>query len=373
MKKRIVAAGLICLDITPEFHNAPVRRVGDLLKPGSLVETGRAHMHVGGSVANTGLALKILGAEVVLMGKLGTDFFGTIVKNRLGEYVSTEHMIEVEGEETSYSVILAPEGIDRIFLHCKGANDSFTGMDPDYGEIAKADLFHFGYPPHMKNMWRNGGEELVRMFARVDSMGTATSLDMAALDEHTPAGQADWAAILKRTLPYVDFFVPSVEETAYMLDRPLYREWVQRADGGDLTEVIREEEVRQLAETLVSWGARIVLIKCGRLGMQLAAAGAEQLKGLEKKLGLDLSGWAGVRHFEGSYRPDRVCSATGAGDTAIAAFLYAVMLGYDPQACVRLAAAEGASCVEAYDSLSGLRSLKELEEKIAGGWEKQTL
>jgi sugar/nucleoside kinase (ribokinase family) len=80
-----------------------------------------------------------------------------------------------------------------------------------------------------------------------------------------------------------------------------------------------------------------------------------------------------VRHFEKSYRPDRICSATGAGDTAIAAFLYAVMQGCDWAKCVQLSAAEGASCVETYDSLSGLRSLEELEEKIAGGWEKQTI
>lgn len=54
-------------------------------------------------------------------------------------------------------------------------------------------------------------------------------------------------------LPYVDFFVPSVEELAFMIDRPLYREWVGRANGRDLTVVIRLQEIRALAETLISW------------------------------------------------------------------------------------------------------------------------
>ena len=39
--------------------------------------------------------------------------------------------------------------------------------------------------------------------------------------------------------------------------------------------------------------------------------------------------------------------------------------------CIKLAAATGASCVEAYDALSGLKSFAELEEKIARGWGKE--
>lgn len=326
-KRKVAAAGHICLDITPEFHNAPADRIGDLLKPGSLVETGRADVHIGGSIANTGLGMKILGADVALMGKIGKDSFGTIVKNQIGEYVSTGYMIEAEGESTSYSVVVAPKGIDRMFLHCPGANDTFSSDDLDYEEIKNADLFHYGYPPLMKKMFRNNGEELVRMYAKVDGMGIATSLDMAAVDENAESGQADWEEILKRTLPFVDFFVPSIEELAFMIDRPLYREWTKRANGRDLTEVITIEEIRHLADLLVSWGAEIVLIKCGTPGLYLATGEASSMKVLEKKLGISMSGWENVRHFEKSYRPEKVLSATGAGDTTIAAFLYAAISG----------------------------------------------
>lgn len=38
--------------------------------------------------------------------------------------------------------------------------------------------------------------------------------------------------------------------------------------------------------------------------------------------------------------------------------------------CMHLAAATGASCVAAYDALSGLKPLKELEKKIEAGWAK---
>ena len=371
--KRIVAAGHVCLDITPEFRNQPVEKMGDLMKPGSLVETGTADVHIGGSIANTGLGLKILGADVVLMGKIGKDSFGSLVKAQVGDYVSTEYMIESESESTSYSVVLAPKGIDRMFLHCPGANDTFSAADPDYEVIRNADLFHFGYPPLMKTMFREDGEELVQMYRRIYEMGVATSLDTASVDEHAESGRADWKKILKRVLPYVDFFVPSVEELAFMIDRPLYQTWTERADGRDITEVIRQEEIRSLADTLISWGAKIVMIKCGTPGLYLATGNLKTMGALSEKLNLDLFGWEDVRHFEKSYKPSKVLSATGAGDTTIAAFLYAVLQGYEWDECVQLAAAEGATCVETYDAISGLKSLEALKCRIDSGWEKQNL
>ena len=47
------------------------------------------------------------------------------------------------------------------------------------------------------------------------------------------------------------------------------------------------------------------------------------------------------------------------------------MDGYSVEDCLHLAAATGASCVEAYDALSGLRPFEELLRKIEAGWEKQ--
>ncbi|MDO5702610.1 MAG: carbohydrate kinase family protein [Lachnospiraceae bacterium] len=370
MHKTVIAAGHICLDITPELNNSPASRISDILKPGTALESGKAHISLGGSVANTGLAMKLLGADVVLMGKIGKDTFGSIVKERLERYVPTDHMIETEGENTSYSIVLAPRGIDRIFLHCTGANDTFSSEDPDYSVIEKADMFHFGYPPHMRNMFLNDGRELVSIMSKVDALGVVTSLDMASVDDNSASGKADWEKILKMTLPHTDFFVPSAEELAYMADRTLYSQWTRRADGRDRTEFLTEDEVRGLAERMLSWGAKVVLIKCGKAGLCLACGGAEEMKALGAKTGMDMSEWADVRHFEKSFRPLKMLSATGAGDTAIAAFLCCVMSGYSWRKCVQLAAAEGASCLEAYDAISGLRGLRELEDMIEDGWGK---
>ncbi len=374
---KIVSAGHICLDITPVFpenkniNGAGSGGVGDLLKPGALLKMGPANIHIGGSVSNTGLGLKEMGADVTLMGKIGKDDFGMIVRKQLSEYVSTEYMIESAVDTTSYSVVLAPPGIDRIFLHCSSANDTFRESDLNYEIIEQAALFHFGYPPLMKQMYVNDGEELAKMFEKVQAHGTATSLDMAAVDEYSEAGKADWGKILKKVLPHVDFFVPSVEELAFMLDRSLYREWKERAQNDDVTSVIRQTEVETLAEKALSLGAGIVLIKCGTPGMYLATGSMSRLAKISDRAKADLFGWENVRHFEQSYLPDRVLSATGAGDTAISAFLYAALQEYSWQESVQFATAAGASCVEEYDAISGIKSFEELKKRIDAGWRKQ--
>lgn len=370
-KPEIIAAGHICLDITPAFPEQKGETIGEVLRPGQLLQMGAADVHTGGSVANTGLALKILGANVALMGKIGNDAFGEIVLSRLDDYDARDGMIVSENVDTSYSVVIAPKGIDRIFLHHSGANNEFYKKDLDFSVIRKSKLFHFGYPPLMKSMYEHEGEELLRIFQEVKALGVMTSMDMAAVDEHSPAGKQDWDAILKKVLPYVDFFVPSVEELAYMIDRKRLQSWQEKAAGRDITELLDvERDIRPLAEKLLSYGAKVVLIKCGAPGLYLATAHREQLSGLSGLLAGKAESWADLRIFEKSYRPEAVISGTGAGDTSIAAFLLAVLRGYSYKECLQLAAATGASCVSAYDALSGLKSFEELELKIKNGWEK---
>ena len=258
--KTIVAAGHICLDITPVFPaNKAYDRVQDILIPGKLIQTEAADVHTGGSVANTGLALKLLGNDVRLLGKVGDDAFGAIVRNILAS-CGAGGLLTDPGSSTSYSVVLAVPGVDRVFLHNPGANDTFCGADIPDGALAGADLFHFGYPPLMRRMYENGGRELAGLFRRVKSLGIATSLDFAAVDPDTPAGRIDWRAILADVLPYVDFFVPSFEELCFMLDRPLYERL--SAQGGDMTRRVRlADHAVPLARTCLAMGCGAVLLK----------------------------------------------------------------------------------------------------------------
>ena len=216
MAGRIIVAGHICLDITPIFQSDRAQPLSQVLIPGKLVQMKDVNINTGGAVANTGLALKLLGADVELMGKVGDDEFGRIVLDRLRAYgVEEGSMIVSPDSGTSYSVVIAPPGTDRIFLHNPGANNTFRARNLDFAKIARADFFHFGYPPIMRHMYEDGGGELAEIFRRVKGLGLTTSLDMAAVDPDSEAARADWEEILKNVLPYVDYFVPSAEELCH--------------------------------------------------------------------------------------------------------------------------------------------------------------
>ena len=368
MAKKIISAGHICLDITPVFPgSAKGQTIEALLRPGKLLHLEGADVHTGGSVANTGLALKILGNDVMLLGKIGKDPFGEAVKNVAASY-GASGLIEDEGSSTSYSVVLAIPGYDRIFLHDPGANDSFSGKDIPEAVLEDAVLFHFGYPPLMRKMFADGGIELQNIFCRMKEHGIATSLDLAAVDPNSEAGQADWQAILRSVLPYVDFFVPSFEELCFMLDRKRYDRL--SGSGGDITEGLDlRAEALPLAKELIEMGCSSVLIKCGVSGMVYQTAREEKMRGIGWKLSLDAALWADRSGIQPCFKADIVRSGTGAGDTSIAAFLTAMLRGCSPADCTALAAAEGACCVTAYDALSGLRPIEELLARIRAGWE----
>lgn len=371
MKKKVIAAGHICLDITPIFPGKKNKLLTDVLAPGKLINVGEADVHTGGSVANTGLGMKILGADVTLMGKVGDDAFGTMVQNILDKYDAGDGLLVTEGESTSYSVIVAVPGVDRIFLHNTGANDTFCAKDIPREALENAELFHFGYPPLMKTMYENDGEELIKLMKLAKECGAATSLDFASIDPNSAAGAADWEKILEEVIPYVDFLVPSVEELCYMLDKERFQEWQERAAGRDITEILdMEKDVKPLADQCMDFGAKVLLVKCGAPGMYFRTADKLAMWDLCSRLGLDLNQWADKEGFEKSYVPEKILSGTGAGDTSIAAFLTAVLEGYSLEDTMHLAAATGASCVEAYDALSGLKSFEELKCKINNGWKK---
>jgi sugar/nucleoside kinase (ribokinase family) len=93
------------------------------------------------------------------------------------------------------------------------------------------------------------------------------------------------------------------------------------------------------------------------------------MAGVGSNLELDASVWADQEGAQPCFKADRVLSGTGAGDTSIAAFLMAAAMGRTPSQCAALAAAEGACAVTAYDALSGLKTMEELEARIASGWE----
>jgi sugar/nucleoside kinase (ribokinase family) len=266
---------------------------------------------------------------------------------------------------TSYSVIINPPGVDRIFLHCPGANDAFGPADVSDDLLARATLFHFGYPPIMRRMYEHGGVALVELLQRAKASGATTSLDMTLPDPSSDSGRADWRAILAAALPYADLFLPSVEELLFMLHRDRYD---QLSALGDLAAQITPDQLSALSAELLQLGAKIVAIKLGERGLYLRTDRRAAMEMLGRARPADWEVWADRELWAPCFRAN-VMGTTGAGDATIAGFLSALLRGLDPYDSVTAAVAVGACSVEVPDALSGVRSWEDTLARIADGWE----
>lgn len=343
-----VVAGHICLDIIPEL---PALDLHDALEPGAVTEVGGAVLSTGGVVSNTGLALHTLGIPVRLVGRVGDDQFGQIILNLMREYdpALVEHMLAVEDEASSYTIVLSPPDADRMFLHCAGANRNFGADDVPYAMLETAQLFHFGYPPVIERMYADDGAELAEMYRRARATGAMTSLDMALPDPNSPSGQVDWRHILTHVLPYVDVFLPSLDELLFMVRRDVFESGVHD-----------DAVISAVAGEMLALGARIVVLKLGDRGLYLRA-------GDDVPAGFDAR-WRNRELWAPCFVPQPLAGTTGAGDATIAGFLAAILREQPVEAALTSAVAVGACNVEAADALSGVQSWDATQARIAGGW-----
>ena len=352
MEMDAVVAGHVCLDINPSFAQENRADPMKIFAPGRLNIVGPAVLSTGGAVSNTGLAMARMGFRMRLIGKVGDDGFGDLIRARFAEEGASDGMRVSPGEASSYSVVLAVPGVDRIFFHCPGCNDTFTPEDVDSSSFGGARLLHFGYPPLMRQFYADGGENLRRLFAAVRAAGTATSLDMAYPDPASASGRADWRGILTKALPLTDLFVPSVEEVLIMLDPAGYEARRREFAGRDLAEALPMDDIRRLADALLDMGCGLVLMKCGVRGLYLRSGPAQRLRAIPR-LGLDAAAWASRELWQVPFSAT-VVNATGSGDCAIAGFLGAILRNEPPETALRIAAAAGWRNVQTPDTLSGM-------------------
>ncbi len=367
LKPDIIVAGHICLDIIPTLPKGSNYR--ELFIPGRLLQLGPVLVSTGGPVSNTGLALHKLGVSTQLMAKVGDDVFGNTILDLVRRHDSrlVEGMKVAAGESSSYSIILTVPGIDRILLHCPGCNDTFRAADVDYDLAARAGMFHFGYPPMMKQMYQQNGRELVQIMQRVKASGVVTSVDMVMPDPDTPAGRADWRAILQRALPYVDLFLPSIEEMLLMLERNLFDELAARAGPDGVLPKLSPGHFSNMAEMLLQMGSAVVALKAGHRGLYLRSAGPERLPPM-----LHPSVWANRELWAPCFKTN-VVGTTGSGDATIAGFLAGLHHELGPAEAVTGAVATGACNVEAADALGGIIPWTQVQQRIARGWERLPL
>jgi len=370
----IVVAGHICFDMIPKFPKGLPEKIVDLFIPGTLINVEELATSTGGPVSNTGLALIKYGLKVALMSKVGDDFIGEAIISYLRRNeVSVEGMKVVKGQQSSYTVALSPVGIDRMFLHNPGTNDTFGYEDVNFDVIKRAKVFHLGYPPLMRRLYENGGAELVKIYREVKKLGLTTSLDVSLPNPASESGRADWDAILKNVLPYVDIFLPSIEEACFMVERERFMELRKQAGSRELLEFFDGEDMTRISSKILSYGAKIVVLKVGYRGCYIRTAEKEKIVEIGIAKPNDVDNWSRRELWTPSFYVPEVASATGSGDSAIAGFYAAYLRGKSIEECLEYACAAGAQNVTALDALSGLKSWPETVKQVESKPKKNEL
>lgn len=299
----VTFAGLALVDVIGrpvDIHHPPRR--------GGLQLIDSVTLTTGGNVANCGIDLAKLGFRVAAISRVGDDTLGEFVLRHLGR-----HRIETTGitvdrrAQTSATFVAVEKGGERTFFHTRGCLRNFRVGDilRQMPLIARSKVFALGYlgllpecEPHLPALFR-----AVKL--RTDA---AVLLDTGGNPRRDPA-------LMKRILPFVDYFIPSREEAAILT---------------------REEDPEAMVARFRAWGAAgVVGIKLGADGCYITHPGGSA--------------------FVPPVKVRRVVDATGAGDAFVAGFLAATLRGYDPVAAARKANAIAASCVTAVGASTAIK------------------
>jgi len=312
----VVVAGHACVDLIPALPADPT------MEPGGFSNVGPLEVRCGGSVVNTGEALVALGRPVRLVAAVGGDRLGGVLAERL-RVLDPAARLELVGAGTSYSVVLERGGGSRTLWHHEGSNSAFTGREVD---PAGAALVHLGYATALPGLLVDDLAPFLDLLARVAAAGATNSVDFATVDPRAD-DVGEWPRRLTRLLPRLDIVSPSADDLVSL---------------GWLRERPRPREVAEAARRLVDAGAGIAFVTDGERGAHLHVADGTRLARGGRVLARLGAEWAGAAISVPAVPVATVVGTNGAGDTATAGLIDALLSGYTPRdassAAVALAA-----------------------------------
>ena len=193
----ITVAGSVIGDIfVRTLENEPPR--------GSLTVVDQIGFHLGGAVSNTGAVLSRLGVPVSVVGRIGSDPFGHLVRQELEKWASYVTLAVDEALQTTCCVGHVFGDGERSFLYAGGACSAFSAADLDLkAELSRGSrALHVGYAFLLPGL---DGEPMLELLKQAQSLRMLVSLDVAYY-----AGP-DWSKLLE-LMPFVDVFCPNSRE-----------------------------------------------------------------------------------------------------------------------------------------------------------------
>ncbi len=300
MENKVLCLGIIVGD----FLGKPVE---EMPERGKLVLTERTELHIGGCASNTGVILTRLGVQVSVIGKVGDDNLGRFLIGKLKEENIDVTGVKVSRDKTtSGTLVFIHSDGERSFIHSTGANGDLHLEDIDFNFVRRFPLLHIAGAFLMPGF---DGKPLAQTFKKAKELGLITTFDTAW------DSRGRWLELIEESLPYVDYFLPSIEEAKM---------------------ITKKERPEEIADFLMDRGVKNVGLKMGGDGSFICNSRKESYR--FKALDID------------------VVDTTGCGDAYAAGFIAGIVREFSFEKCGMLANLAGAKIATAIGTTAGIVS-----------------
>ncbi len=301
MKNKVVSLGVHILDVL----GRPVMQI----PPGqNLALLEEIRVTVAGTAAGTSVDMAKLGMQVTAMGALGQDEIGHMVVSTMQRYgIDTDSLVRKLGVQTSATMLpIRPNG-ERPALHVIGANGAFELNDVNWTAIEAAQFLHVGGTSLMEKF---DGEPASQVVKVAKQKGLTTTWDFIGVPK------PNLAEMIAHSLPYIDYFMPNIEEA-------------QMISG--------LHDRRAMQQFFFDRGVTTIIFKMGALGSAIAT----QADGRIHEVRLP------------AFKVP-VIDTTGCGDAYCAGFITGLSKGWPVQEAARLGSACGSLVASGLGSDAGI-------------------
>lgn len=304
---------------------------------GMLASITEEHLGVGGCVPNTGIDLKKIDCQlkVCALGKIGNDEKGKFVLNEMQKIGLDVSGVKVsETAPTSYSDVMTVKSTgERTFFHNRGANAWFCPDDVELENLS-CKILHLGYLMLLDSFDKideKGNTPAGKFLQRARLLGIKTSVDMVS------ESSGNFNKVAQSALKFCDYVIINEIEVGQIANLA-----VRDIDGN-----LIEQNVEKAMQKVLKMGVREkVIVHCPEKAFCLGTNG-------------EFTAVLSIR-----IPKDYIKGSVGAGDAFCAGALYGIYNDYSQQQILSFANAVAVSCLSQPDSVSGVRSKKEIEKLI---------
>lgn len=275
-------------------------------------------MTIGGDAINESTIISRLGSKVGLLSLVGNDAVGDyIIRHCDTEGIDHTGVRRVDGIDTSINVALVTADGERTFVtNRNGSLWKLCGDDIDLSLVPRGRILSMA---SFFNSPRLDNDAIVKIFKVAKEAGMLVVADMIK------PRLGETFDDIAEALSYVDYFFPNNDEASTMTG---------------------EKTVEGVADKILSYGVKHVVIKIGKQGAFIKGVGCDAMI---------------VPAIQGVTAVD----TTGAGDNFASGFITGLLEGKGPRECCEYGNVAASIAIQSIGATTGITSRELFNERLA--------